>query len=426
MESTVKVSVITPVYNMMAYLEQSVKALSGQTLEEIELICVDDGSTDDSLECLRTYQSKDPRIKVIQNTEEGPGAGCARNTGLALATGEFVLVVDSDDDFHPTLLEKAYHKAIETGADVVLFDADKFDSDTGEKIPCNQFLNPDLLPETQVFSPKEVANHLFLLADGVAWNKLIRRSLITTHQLEFFPVHVVDDMNFTFSVMVLAEKIAVVPEKLLFYRVNNGSSQMANVDRDPLTPKKVLTRLLSFLQEKKLFETYQETYVRRSIALCMFYFDHMKQPENFALLYHYLHQEGLDALALTTEVPLNHSMGTWLHEVRSLNGWDYIQKQEEKEQEVVFPQSRCLIYGFGVRIQGVFDKIIEHGGICVGIADSSSAKQGQVFRGLEVQGAESFHPHEIDRVLISTPSYYDEIKENLQTLGFSQEQITLI
>lgn len=114
-----KVSVILPVYNVSDYLRQCMDSIVGQTLKDIEIICVDDGSTDDSLAILKEYEAKDQRVKVIQ--QANAGAGAARNKGLEIATGEYLSFLDSDDFFEPDMLEKAWSKAHETRAQVVVF-----------------------------------------------------------------------------------------------------------------------------------------------------------------------------------------------------------------------------------------------------------------------------------------------------------------
>ena len=108
---SVKVSVILPVYNASDYLHQCMDSIVGQTLKDIEIICVDDGSTDNSLDILKEYEQKDKRVKVIQ--QKNAGAGAARNNGLSIATGEYLSFLDSDDFFEPDMLEKAYEKAKE-------------------------------------------------------------------------------------------------------------------------------------------------------------------------------------------------------------------------------------------------------------------------------------------------------------------------
>ncbi|MFR5028212.1 MAG: glycosyltransferase family 2 protein [Coprococcus sp.] len=147
-----KVSVILPVYNVSDYLRQCMDSIVGQTLKDIEIICVDDGSTDDSLAILKEYEAKDQRVKVIQ--QANAGAGAARNKGLEIATGEYLSFLDSDDFFEPDMLEKAWSKAHETRAQVVVFRSDQYREDLQEFVQVRWTLHekePSTV-QTNVFS----------------------------------------------------------------------------------------------------------------------------------------------------------------------------------------------------------------------------------------------------------------------------------
>lgn len=104
-----KVSVVIPVYNVADYLSECLNSILNQTLEDIEVICVDDGSTDGSLDILRHYEEHDMRLQVL--TQKHMTAGAARNTGLDRARGEYVIFLDADDFFAPDMLEKTYARA---------------------------------------------------------------------------------------------------------------------------------------------------------------------------------------------------------------------------------------------------------------------------------------------------------------------------
>ena len=118
------VSVILPCYNASRHLRQCLDSILRQTLSSIEILCVDDGSTDDTLSILRDYQSTDPRIRVI--CQENAGAGAARNAGLALSSGTYLSFLDADDFFEPDMLEKAVAAAEEYRADYVVFRSDRY------------------------------------------------------------------------------------------------------------------------------------------------------------------------------------------------------------------------------------------------------------------------------------------------------------
>ena len=115
-KGTAKVSVIVPVYNAERYLKQCVESILAQTLKNVEIIFVDDGSTDGSLEILKDYQAKDYRIRVI--SQENTGGGAARNRGMKEASGEYLCFLDADDYFEPAMLERMSSKMDATGSDI--------------------------------------------------------------------------------------------------------------------------------------------------------------------------------------------------------------------------------------------------------------------------------------------------------------------
>ena len=128
----VVVSVIVPVYNAGAFLRRTLDCICGQTLRDIEIILVDDGSTDDSRSILQEYAARDPRITLLQQEHEY--AGAARNKGMAIARGKYLSFLDADDIFEPTMLEKMVKRAEEVAADVVVCRCDIFHTE-GEYTP---------------------------------------------------------------------------------------------------------------------------------------------------------------------------------------------------------------------------------------------------------------------------------------------------
>ena len=152
--SEIKVSVIMPVYNAETYLEEAIECLICQTLKEIEIICVDDGSTDRSLEILEEYSKRDDRIKILH--QRNLYAGVARNNGLKQANGEFVIFLDSDDLFERGLLEKTYKQGKKVNADIVLFGGECFNVDNGEHKERPDFLRKEYIGDKSVFSRKDI------------------------------------------------------------------------------------------------------------------------------------------------------------------------------------------------------------------------------------------------------------------------------
>ena len=126
----IKVSVIIPVYNVQAYLRQCMDSVTGQTLRDIEIICVNDESTDDSLQILEEYVAKDKRVQII--TQKNAGAGAARNNGMRHAKGKYLSFLDADDFFEPDMLEKAYEQAEKDQSDFVVYKSDQYHTEKDE------------------------------------------------------------------------------------------------------------------------------------------------------------------------------------------------------------------------------------------------------------------------------------------------------
>ena len=114
----IKVSIIMPIYNASRYLEPAIDSILAQTLPEIEVICVDDGSTDKSLEILKEYQKNDDRIRIVTQTNAGPAH--ARNNGIRRARGKYIAFLDADDFVEPTFIEDLYNTAKQDNLDIAI------------------------------------------------------------------------------------------------------------------------------------------------------------------------------------------------------------------------------------------------------------------------------------------------------------------
>lgn len=218
----IKVSVILPVYNVEQFLEQCLDSIVNQTLREIEIICIDDGSTDNSLNILKHYAQEDARITVLQ--QKNAGAGAARNKGLEVAQGKYLSFLDSDDFFEPLMLEKAYCEAEKREVDFIVFRCNQYDNQ--EKI----FKNMDwtirkyLLPKQEIFFYQDIDHDIFRLFNGWAWDKLYRKSFVDAHNLTFQEIRTSNDVYFVFSALIKAKRISTLEDILVHQRVNVQNS----------------------------------------------------------------------------------------------------------------------------------------------------------------------------------------------------------
>lgn len=189
---------------------------------DYELICVDDGSTDDSLKILEEYRTVDERIKIISQENAGPAE--ARNAGLDLAKGDYVILLDSDDIFDIQLFEKFLKKAEENNADVVVCRSSMFDHATKKETASPWTVKKDQIPTKNVFSCSDMYDTIFTAFVGWPWDKFYKRSFIEEHNLRFPALKNSEDLLFVFMSLVCAERIVILDEELIKHRMNRGGS----------------------------------------------------------------------------------------------------------------------------------------------------------------------------------------------------------
>lgn len=214
------VSVIVPVYNLERYLARCLDSILAQTLRDIEVIVVDDGSTDGSAALAEGYAARDARLRVI--VQGNGGAGAARNAGMAVAGGDYLLFFDGDDLCDPGMLAAMHARALATRADVVVCGSSSLDARTGEVAPYSHTVQVDDMG--RVDSGESLGAGVFRSFAGWAWDKLFRREFVERNQITFHEVRTTNDARFVFVALALAERVSYVPDRLVMHRVNNMES----------------------------------------------------------------------------------------------------------------------------------------------------------------------------------------------------------
>lgn len=222
-DSRVKVSVIIPVYNAEKHLRECLDSVAGQSLREIEIICVDDGSTDASLRILEEYAAKDSRFRILH--QKNQFAGVARNNGMKIARGKYLSFLDSDDFFEAAMLEKMVRRAEDADAEIVVCDFWEF---AGINSPENKkreigvsrnFFAKRKLRCKHVFSFKDALKSVSIERFALApWNKLFRREFIDSIGNKFSNTRIANDLAFVAFALFLAERIAIISVPFVYYR----------------------------------------------------------------------------------------------------------------------------------------------------------------------------------------------------------------
>jgi len=243
------VSVVMPVYNASEFIYDSVYDVLNQSYNDLEIICVDDGSTDDSGYILDRFATKDNRIKVIH--QDNRGGGAARNRGMAEAKGKYIIFLDADDRFENNLLEEAVSVAEEEKCEIVIFDADAFDYQTGQ-IRKAQWLITN--QELSIINP-------FMSVNNSVWNKLFLKEFIEKKKLRFMERRAAYSTSFVANALLSANSIRIVKRVLLHYRYNNPNSNVSNEDKDPTAIVEAIRDIQKYLIEMGIYEKKYETFL---------------------------------------------------------------------------------------------------------------------------------------------------------------------
>ena len=228
-----KVSVIIPVYNVENYLRKCLNSLVNQTLKDIEIIVVNDGTLDNSQEIIDEYVKKYPK-KVVSIIQENGGQGAARNTGLLHAKGEYIGYVDSDDYVEENMYEELYKKAKEEDSDIVI---------------CGN----NVVKENYEFLSKEDVDKEFLLGKMAVWNKIYKKNIIVDNKIQFRSKVWYEDLDFTMKVYFSSKKISYVDKPLYNYLLREGSTMNNNNIKRNLELIEAFDSLIDYCKDKKIY-----------------------------------------------------------------------------------------------------------------------------------------------------------------------------
>lgn len=247
-----KVSVIVPVYNVEKYITKCLNSLINQTLDDLEIIVVNDGSKDGSEEIIKEFKKSHKNIIYVK--KENGGLSSARNFGLLYATGEYIAFLDSDDYVDRTLYQKMYEKAKATNSDYVECDF--------------YWMYPDHQKHDIGYRYKD-KKEMFAKARVVAWNKLIKRGLITDNKLQFPEGLYYEDIEFFYKLLPHINKFAFVEEPLIYY-VQRENSIVNKQDHRTKQIFIILDNVINYYKENGIYEEYEKeieyTYTR--LLLC--------------------------------------------------------------------------------------------------------------------------------------------------------------
>ena len=432
MKAGIKVSVVIAAYNAERYLRQAIVCVTHQTLEDIERILVDDDSTDSTYAIMQEYATRDSRIQVLRHTEKTFGGGAARNLGIEAAQGKYISVLDADDFFLPTMLERAYAKAEATEAELVMFDGDLFDDVKQQRQHCHWLLRKQYLPQEASFAPADYADTIFEMPLGSAWNLFLRRSLIQENGIKFESLHNSNDTTFALLALALAKRIAVLPEKLLLYRRNNVKSIYGNFNKYPADLCEALLRLRHLLEQHGVWETFRAGFACHAVRALLADGDALWRAREdkaaFLELYQALQERYAEQLCfyepsdeqlqLVSGKPYLPGRRAAL---RDMDAEEYYTLFFASDAVMALPQgTKVVIYGAGDQGKLLVEKANKHKWELLGWADRNWQELGS-----PIIAPESVAPLEADYVLIAIENrnICQQVKSDLVSLGVPAEKI---
>lgn len=271
-----EISVIIPFYNSEKYLNECIDSVLRQTFEDFEVICVDDCSSDNSVEIIKEYSKKDNRVRLLQN-EQNSGPGASRNLGLNNAKGNYIFFLDSDDFICIEILKILYDTLKETDSDIVIsktltFCDDEFNEELQKKVYGlgNYFMKEE--PVRKFVVTPENYYEAFVRTSCLIWGKLYKKEFFTKNHLNYIEKKVYnhEDLCFLFKLLACEPTITVVEDIGVMYRIREDSLSFANVEKKGLIYHQdninlglrdaidYINKYIPSPKKEKIFENYQK------------------------------------------------------------------------------------------------------------------------------------------------------------------------
>jgi len=435
-----KVSVIIPVYNTDKYLKKCIESCINQTLKDIEIIIINDGSTDASLEIAENYASKYNNIKI--KSIENSGLSIARNTGLELARGKYVYFLDSDDWIDADCLESCYNLAEQNILEIVTFDAKKVWEDIEDD---ENFERNSILDSTAIYTGKQYMK--FGTVGGIViqvWAYFIRRDYLLANNIEFLPKVIYEDNKFLIDILIYCQRMMYLPGKFYnrLFRQNSLRAIQAS-ERKVLSLYELVLGTLETIKNARLNASDKEfwlvQYVQHRMYLIRWFFSYHHYSQIRKILYESYHK--IEAIQwhciekcyeLYKELPASlENRMVFLQFVENvLSGWGIasprqkaILKVLDKDRDIYIKQKLSRlplseegktigIYGGGNHTRGILREYKRLVGpitcklLCI---DTAKESYSETFEGMDIINIRDAATHDLDGVVISSFLHEEEM-----------------
>lgn len=431
-----KVSVVIPCYNVEKYIAECLESVCRQTYKNLEIICVDDGSHDHTVDIITQYCKNDNRVSLIR--QENQYAGVARNNGFKKASGEYVCFLDSDDFFQDNMIEEMISVAEQYDTDIVLCNARYYNNLTKEITEPSHMLNMDYLSKVgKVFSCKDIPERILSLGGAVPWNKLYKVQFIREKNLSFQETQRCNDEYFVGMSMVLADRISYVNERFISYRINNDTSlQSYAEDEVSLDFYKALFALREGLIQAGVFKAVENNYVNKALQSCRAALERQKTAKCFMRLYDFIKKEAFEQLGIASTPKEKIYAGKELYEeIKTYDSVEYLfynlkKMQKSKGEKYLFPYEaignckKIAIYAMGEVGTAFYRQLINHNYYQVVVCFDSNFERLQN-QGYAIIDPKRIQEYKFDKIVVAIRDerLFDEIKQLLLGYGVEKNKI---
>lgn len=438
MQKEIKTSVIIPVYNTEQYLEQCIQSVLNQTQKEIEIILVDDGSTDGSRSIIERYEKVYPNIKAIYQKNQKLGA--ARNAGLEMAKGKYVYFCDSDDYIATDLLEQCFRCSEEKNTDFVFFDAHSF---------CE---SNDFKDQVEIYDRREIGISDEVMSGVTFWNKFgrkgggyscvpfqyIRRDFLSDNSIKFMTGIFYEDNEWCVNMHLKSQRIYYIPHKFYYRRYRPNSIMTSNYSYMHLLSalaiyKEIISRNVCETERDKLNVVEDVLYAMdiKVREILQFLAENKKMEYQPQLKRFCEELRKLEALisseTLLVKVLMLHQFLQNSYEVDELN-----EARSQKITEIILRKYRLQenitvgIYGMGKMCDEIFDWYANHMyEIKADIVFLSTEPTVKTYRSYPVLTVEKAKKREFDHIIVASRKYSADMCENLKKYGIRSKDIAV-
>lgn len=424
----IKVSVIVPVYNAGLYLKQCLDSLINQTLKDIEIICINDNSTDNSVKIIKEYKEKDFRIKLINN-DSNLGAAASRNVGIQIAKGKYLSILDADDYFEPILLEHMYELCEKYNADLGIYDHERFDDSSRATFKSSLSLPLSRVFNKDVVNLKENSDYSFFSFSGIHWDKMFNKEFIYKYKIYFQNLKNMNDFFFSQMALLMADKI-VYAHKLgvmLHYRKNIPNQISSHIHDHGKCVWEVFMEMKVFLEKQGVFNKYSKSFYSDFMWKLLNTLNEIEKIDQ-KYLYEFVRENGLNQLGMDDcreqnflsvflfnqykYIKENSYKDSNMDQLFSLKFWDS-QKSRELFQYLQYNEYKCALWGIG-KLGKMFLNSYDYNEFKLeGVIDINPVRQNKEIGHYYVQDFKEIES-KINAVMITNSAYGRDIVDYLK------------